>query len=234
MDKVLKFLRPGVPYFAFGASFFVFQILMSVLPIPDFPTILVYLRGMLHSYGLWAVGVAYFIEGLFLISFYWPGSFVLFLAVAAAAGSTSLLAHVWLVINLAGFAALTANAAIGRYGLHHVMLRLFGTELYKRATEVAARRGAWALLILGFHINWLAMAVVYFASLRKPSLQRVLGIGMVAHACGSGLLIILCSSIDLTNEGTNANIIMLLIAGSFAIGIYTCIRQHGRVAVQEG
>jgi len=201
---------------------------MSILPIPDFPTILLYLRGMLNSYGFWAVGIAYFIEGLFLISFYWPGSFVLFLAVAAASGSTPLLLQLWVVVNVAGFAALVINAVIGRYGFHHVFLRLFGSELYRNATAVADRRGTLALVILGFHINWLAMAVVYFASLRKPSVSRLLGVACTAHLCGSAILIVLCSLFDLTNESTNANIVVMLIAASFVVGIVSCVRHRAR------
>ncbi len=227
MHGILTFFKPGAPYFVFGASFLAFQSLMSILPIPDFPTILLYLRGMLTDYGLWAIGAAYFIEGLFLISFYWPGSFVLFLAVAAASGSIPLLLKIWIVVNLAGFAALASNAAIGRYGLHNLLLRLFGSELYLRATRVAERRGTLALIILGFHVNWLAMAVVYFASLRKPSLPRILGVAGAAHLCGSALLIGLCSLLDLTNEGTNANIVVFLIAGSFGIGFWSCLK-HAR------
>ena len=98
-----------------------------VLPVPSFAELFALLQAFFRDYGLPALLVAAFLEGIFLFSFYIPGSLVIVLGVIVSADDPRRLAAIglacWIGVNL----AMVVDYAIGRYGLHRLLAGIGAT-----------------------------------------------------------------------------------------------------------
>jgi membrane protein DedA with SNARE-associated domain len=141
-----------------------------VLPVPSFTELFALLQAFFRDYGLPALLVAAFIEGIFLFSFYVPGSLVIVLGVIISANDPRRLAAIgvvcWIGVNL----AMAVDYAIGRYGLYR-MLAAFGTRAAVAGTEQWMQRfGRASILLAAVHPNLLSLVMVCAGIARAPPL----------------------------------------------------------------
>lgn len=220
-DRAWTFLRPGAPVFAIGASLLVLNAAGPLLGLPSPAEFIALVTPLFQRFGLWAVAACYFVESLFVLSFYWPGSFIVFLAVATSHGDLASLVAIWIVINIAATLALALDVAIGHAGLHKLALRFWSRRQFARLVDLARRYGAFALFVTGFHVNWLSMTTVAFASLRSRSPALVLMAAATSHALWSVPLLVLFSAASpaLSTPATSWVIVALF----FGLGVFVCL-----------
>lgn len=220
MTNIGTFLRPGAPMFGIGAFLFVLLQLSSYFELPTPDRLLDILRPLFSEYGNLITFVAYLIESIFAISFYWPGSFVAFVAILLSPHSFASLFAVWLTLNLAAFVGFALDCILAKTGLFAVFRAAMSERLFDRVSALIDRRGAVGFLLLGFHVNWLAIAVVASAIFSSYGFRRIVGLACLSHAGWSAVLVYFLSFItpqNLSNPNIGWVVIGLFFAGGFAL-----------------
>ncbi|WP_371226342.1 DedA family protein [Roseovarius sp. 2305UL8-3] len=159
--KVARFFRPGLFPFILGFLFLGFSVTYYALDFPDPIEIQKFLRTAFERYGFAAVFLATLLESLFVLSFYFPGSLVIVLSVLAIGGSLGNLSQLTIVVACGAFVGISADYAIGRYGLYSLFARIGGREGLERAASWQERWGVWSFLLFGFHPNFLALVATH-------------------------------------------------------------------------
>jgi membrane protein DedA with SNARE-associated domain len=141
-----------------------------VLPVPSFIELFALLQAFFREYGLAALLVAAFVEGLFLFSFYIPGSLVIVLGVIVSADNPRRLAAIglacWIGVNL----AMVVDYAIGRYGLHRLLAGIGATAAVASTERWMQRFGRGAIFLAAVHPNLLSLVMVCAGIARTPLL----------------------------------------------------------------
>jgi membrane protein DedA with SNARE-associated domain len=101
--------------------------------------------------GLLIVAVAALLEGLVVITLWFPGSLVLLVAMTAARGRPDQAAMIVLTIIIAFTVSAQINYLVGRHGLHALVARLGGERFLERASRWYERYGTYALPPLFIH-----------------------------------------------------------------------------------
>jgi membrane protein DedA with SNARE-associated domain len=144
-----------------------------VLPVPSFAELFATLQAFFREYGLPALLVAAFIEGIFLFSFYIPGSLVIVLGVIVSADDPKRLVAIgvacWIGVNL----AMVVDYAIGRYGLHRLFARIGATAAVAGTERWMQRFGRAAIFLAAVHPNLLALVMVCAGIARAPLLMTL-------------------------------------------------------------
>lgn len=154
---------------------------LYLLPIPGLTTaeVLGYVRQAYDRYGYWVVFLGAFIEGLFVISWYFPGSTIVVLgAVFAGAGLLSLP----LVVALAvlGFVlSANVNYLLGRYGWYRVLERLGAGPALEQA-KARVRDFGWRAIFLGFVNPALGVLMATAAGILRLPYAAYLGVTSAA------------------------------------------------------
>jgi len=167
-------LRAGLENAVLPLSLSLFVLLAGlahlVLPVPSFTELFALLQAFFREYGLPALLVAAFIEGIFLFSFYIPGSLVIVLGVIVSADDPRRLAAIglacWIGVNL----AMVVDYAIGRYGLYRMLAGLGARAAVAGTEQWMQRFGRAAILLAAIHPNLLSLVMVCAGIARTPPL----------------------------------------------------------------
>jgi membrane protein DedA with SNARE-associated domain len=144
-----------------------------VLPVPSLTELFALLQAFFRDYGIPALLVAAFIEGIFLFSFYIPGSLVIVLGVIIFADDPHRLAAIGLVCWIGVNLAMIVDYAVGRYGLYR-LLASFGATAAVAGTERWMQRfGRAAILVAAVHPNLLSLVMVCAGIARTPLLAAL-------------------------------------------------------------
>ena len=146
--------------------FYLFIILLwQIGLIPNPEGILSWLEGLYREYGLPGLFTASFLEGIVYLGLYFPGSFVVALAVILSDGSFGALLHISLTVS----AALTLTSIIN-YSLGRRILRNeLNENLYAKEKKLLSKGMIFSLL----HPN--SQAFYFFnAGIRKHNFFKVL------------------------------------------------------------
>lgn len=221
---MLKFFAPGAPFFLLGASALFLYLLSIAVSLPTPAEIIDILSPLYDRYGVLLVTACYFLEGFFVLNFYWPGSFVLFVAVLLTPHTQGLV-DLWLAINAATAASTALNIVIGDRGLYRLLVRYWKPSMFERYRQRINAYGIPALAFTGFHINWLALTTVALASFRAHSAARLWLVALCSHALWSALLIFLISRLNLAALTTPAGG-AAVIGAFFTAGMALCLYEH--------
>ncbi len=101
--------------------------LLSWVGIPADPDVLIaLLKEWIQMYGFAVSIIGAFLEGLLLVGWYFPGSFIIFLTVILAGSIPNTVIAV-LVVSIGMYSAYMVNYLLGKYGWHTLLSR-FGLE----------------------------------------------------------------------------------------------------------
>lgn len=217
-EAAVNFLRPGAPILVVGAFAVGLAVAGRTGWVPPPQEIAGILGGWLAEKGLWFVLIAYFVEGLFVISLYLPGSFVLFSA-ALAVHSAADVMKLWLVAQAAAALSLLLDYFLGRFGLHMPLVRLWGASRHASAADMLARHGPALFFVAGFHINWLAILTTLSGS-GRVGLVRTLALALSSHSVWSFALLWLMAALGGMAASTGDGLGVGL--GVMAIGLAWC------------
>lgn len=103
------------------------RFILEWVGIPADPDVLIaVLKGWIETYGFAVSIIGAFLEGLLLVGWYFPGSFIIFLTVILAGSIPNTIVAV-LVVSLGMYSAYIVNFLLGKYGWH-TLLAKFGLE----------------------------------------------------------------------------------------------------------
>lgn len=174
LTRIAEFLKPGMFYFLM--AFFVILIAMNreALGLPSVESLTNIVRTFFDSYGLWALYIAAVIESLFMISLYFPGSFVVVLAILVSDRSLPALAAIVLIGWASVLTATIINYWLGREGFYRLLLKLGSEDVLNNMQAWLTKRGRLAIFLAGVHPNILAVVNICMGIARAGLAQTLL------------------------------------------------------------
>jgi membrane protein DedA with SNARE-associated domain len=179
--RFIRFTEPGHFPFFLGALFLIFAYLYRALNLPQ-PTELMEIgRQLYDEYGLLALLSSSFIEGVFALGFYLPGSFVILLSVYLSPKTLSALATIAFVSVLGFLMAAGTNYWLGRYGFYQLLLWARQGKKIEEMQRWLDRSGLATILVTAVWPNSLAVATVCMGIAREGLLKTLVisGIGLI-------------------------------------------------------
>ena len=158
--------------------FALFSLLYQLFELPEPSRLAEIAQLYFDTYGLYAVFLAAFVEGLFMVNFYFPGSFVIVLGVFFAKGDVEHLVMLGIVISMAWMAVSMVNYYLGRLGFYRVLLFLGKESMVVGMQRWLSRNGRWAIAIAAVHPNFLALGTICFGISRENVLIMMLQIAI--------------------------------------------------------
>jgi membrane protein DedA with SNARE-associated domain len=197
-------------------SLVVLEYLWTPLGLPSAESMLAMLQHLFRSYGLYALYGCAFLEGIFLVSLYFPGSMVIFTAILLSDKSMPQLTAILITCWLAFMSAAFINYAIGYYGIYKALHRLGANRLIHQAEGFMQRFGKLAYFLAAFHPNYIAILEVCSGIARARLATTLLQAG-VAMAISGPVLVYGSALIinPLMNEG-GLNMLFIVFVGGFA------------------
>lgn len=126
----------------FGSLFVIWEI----IDLPSDEELVGIVQGWFDSYGLPAVLLGSFIEGILLVGNYFPGAFIIFLGVILASSIPQAVAVI-AVVTVGLFIAHIFNYALGRYGWYRLLVRFGLKGSVEQAREKLVKKGPIAILL---------------------------------------------------------------------------------------
>lgn len=158
------------------------------LGLPSVETLVSFFKSAFETYGLWALAIAAFIEGVFLVSFYLPGSLVIFSAILFSDRSYGALSEIVAICWIAFMLAAIVNYAIGYHGVYRSFKALGANRLIADTQKWMERYGLLTYAIAAFHPNYISMVEVC-GGVSRQGLLKTLAMAGAAMAISGPLLV---------------------------------------------
>jgi len=158
--QAAKFLRPGLYIFSVAFIFGVLVVLYEPLGLPSNKEVITWLTDLFRRYGVIIVFLASFIESIFMLSMYLPGSIVMVLSIAVLGDTVT---NLFLIgfLSLCGYTlANFINYYLGRLGYYRILLAIGGRDQLRSMKSRISRRINLTIGLSAFHPNFLAISVV--------------------------------------------------------------------------
>ena len=170
---ILAFIRPGLLPYSLALVLVIFAITYQALGLPSPTEITEFLKNLISSEGILIFVPVAFVEALFMLSVYFPGSFVIVLTVIYLDRSLIQLIEI-LILCIFGFScANVVNYYLGRFGFHKIVHLLGGDEALNTTIEWIKKRGSTAILAAGVHPNVMAVCVVCLGIAGMPFYKAI-------------------------------------------------------------
>ena len=173
LRRAKTYLEPGLFPFTLVIILVMARFIWAPLGLPDTETLIIVSRGFFEQYGYAALFVSAFLESLFMISFYFPGSFMVVLAIIVSDRSLYSLSIIACVGIASVLAATAVNYWLGREGFYRLLLRLGSRGIVERMQAWLDRYGLFTLFVSGMHPNFLAVANICMGIAREGLLKSL-------------------------------------------------------------
>ena len=165
---IKSFLRlAGAPLVVLGILVNLY-IAWNVFNLPSREILISVAREYFALYGYYFAFASAFIEGLLLINWYFPGSFIVFLSVIIAGEGDLNIFAVLAVVILGFFLASNIDYILGKYGWYKLFLKLGLSESIEKSKVKLEKKGPWILLAMYWHPNLGAVAATSAGVLMIP------------------------------------------------------------------
>lgn len=182
-------------------------------------------------YGYWVVLVGALIEGVILVNWYFPGSYIILLGVVFSKNGTL---NPFLVVGLATLAFFLAylfEYAIGRYGWYAVLLRFGLKSPLQRMRERILQHGPRLIFVTYIHPNIGALAATSCGILQIPIVTFLVysALALVFWNTLWGVLTYFAGSVilELTNNALLIPIVLLWVLFSIARALRSPASESG-------
>ncbi len=122
-----KILRAVIIPLSFLVIYLTLVALWGIFDLPPQDKLIEIIKEFFNRYGLAVVFTGAIIEGFLLLGQYFPGGFIIFLAVISAGQNIPRVAGVVLTVSLAFFISYYLNYLVGKYGWYRIFLK-FGLK----------------------------------------------------------------------------------------------------------
>lgn len=214
------------------ATLVVMELLWQPLGLPPIETIVAYLKLMFATYGLWALFVCAFIEGIFVVSFYLPGSLVIFSAILLSNRTVPELLTIFAICWVSFTLAAVVNYGIGYHGLYRVFNALGAKTLIRSTQGWMLKYGKLTYALSAFHPNYISVVEVC-SGIARQGLLKTLAYAGAAMAFTGPILVfgsaMIIDTVTTDNGMSKAFLVFIAIFAAWALavlakGIYTDIR----------
>ncbi|HUP62133.1 MAG TPA: hypothetical protein VNA69_17130 [Thermoanaerobaculia bacterium] len=169
--QVKTVIAPGMLPLAWAAILTAFIILYRLFDLPTPAEIVPVAKRYFDAYGWPVLIFAAFVECLFMISVYFPGSLVIAIAVLVSDKTLADLLRVGLFSWVGFVAALPVNYWLGEKGFYKVLLKIGRKDVVARMQDRLERRGRLTLFLSAIHPNFLAITMVCLGIARQGVLR---------------------------------------------------------------
>lgn len=160
ISAIVAFIKPGLLPYSLALVFAIFAISYQALSLPSPTEIAQFLKNLISSEGVLVFLFIAFVEALFLLSVYFPGSLVIVFTVIYLDASFIQLIEIVMLCVFGFSCANVVNYYIGRFGFYRILLLLRGDEALNTTIEWIKKRGITAIFAAGVHPNVMAACVV--------------------------------------------------------------------------
>lgn len=196
-------LAPAILPLSWVALLSIFILLYRAFGLPTPAEILPIAQRSFEAYGTPILVVAAFIECLFMISIYFPGSFVIAVAVVISQKTSIELLQIGTLSWIGFVGALAVNYWLGEKGFYTVLLKFGRQDIITNMQQRLARRGNIALFLTAIHPNFLAIAMVCLGIARRGIVVSTLKGAIFLIPWVSliiGVLGVTATHVDVTNK----------------------------------
>jgi len=177
-----------------------------------------------NTYGFWFLAAAAFIEGIFVIGMYVPGSLAIVLAVYTFGDSIYDLISIGVISFLSFVVANIFNYLLGKYGYYKFLLVIGQKDSIEKMKAAMKKHGNNIFLLTGFFPNFFAITSVC-AGIANVSFWNFIRLAVIAlffwitvwTTVGSFIV----NRIDLKNENQS----FYLIAIVFLWGVFLVVKK---------
>lgn len=181
LTRLKGYIEPGAFYFTLAVAFGAATFLREPLGLPGVEVLTELAKGFFEHYGLIVLYVAAVIESLFMISFYFPGSFVVVLAILVSDRSFLSLAVIVLIGWVSVLTATVINYWLGKEGFYRLLLHLGSKRDVDDMQAWLEKRGRWAIFFSAVHPNILAVTNICMG-IARTGLFKTLALSFIAIA----------------------------------------------------
>lgn len=171
-------LAPAVIPFALAIAFSIFITLYRIAGLPSPTDIAFSATSFYKLYGNTIILPSAYIEGIFMISLYFPGSFVILIGVFASDKTLISLAALgltaWFGFMLAGI----TNYFLGKFGYYRLLLFLGRKDSIVNMQRWLSQHGKIAIFLSAFHPNFLSVALVCAGITRRNFIRTIVLAGV--------------------------------------------------------
>lgn len=166
--RLIQILRIAAVPLILLAAFLIFIGIYQLFGLPSSNELVEIAQRYYSSYGYWVVFLGALVEGVLVINWYLPGSFVVVLGMLfARQGSLNPIIVVGLVV-MAFCIDIVLNYALGRYGWYKLLLRLGLASPLERMRRKVVQHGLPLIFSTYFHPNVGALTAASCGILHLP------------------------------------------------------------------
>lgn len=234
--KLIKWIEPGLIPFSLAGAFAVFILIYRSLGLPSPVEVINLARNLFHEFGFIVLIIAAFLEGIFMISFYFPGSFVILIAVLISDMSPVSLISIGFFSWIGFIISVFVNYYMGMYGYYRALVFLGKSDTIEKMDAWLAKYGRWTIFFSAFHPNFLAASIVSNGIAKKSLTSTML-------IAGSSLIFWILmwitvatpflEEIDVEDPNTSWYIVLFLIGWGLVLLIYKNILPRIRSKVVD-
>ena len=166
--NIKNFLSTAVPALVVLGILVNLWIAWNVFDLPSREVLTSIARDYFATYGYYFAFASAFIEGLLLVNWYFPGSFIVFLSVIIAGEGELNIFLVLSVVILGFFLSSVVDYLVGKYGWYRLFLKLGLSGPIEKSKEKLLKRGPWILLAMYWHPNLGAISATAAGILMIP------------------------------------------------------------------
>ena len=179
LQRINRVLEPATFQILLASLIGLLNIVYEPLGLPSSAQIIKLAEGFFAQYGLWVLFVAALLEGLFMISIYFPGSFVIFITVLLSDRTLITLVQIG-VVAWVGFMLVGAvNYLLGRYGWYKILVWLDRANVVDKMKRDLQKYGNRAIFFSAFHPSFLSIMQVS-AGISKLGMMRTLALSGIS------------------------------------------------------
>lgn len=187
------------------------------LGLPEINVIISILRQWFSQYGLAIILLTGFIEALFMVGIYLPGSVAIFLGILVYAHSPAMLWLLTLYCWLSFMAAMCFNYALGYCGLYKIFNFLGAEIAIQQMKKTLNRWGRYLFLPASVHPNYLSVLVTCCGLVKMPFWQCMLLCGVAMAVSGPLLIFGFAQFIETIATPEGSNTLFTIFIGSFML-----------------
>lgn len=221
-------------FFSFAVLFLIFILVYNLLPLPSDGEIIAWLVRLFEQYGIVIVLLGAFIEALFMLSVYLPGSAVLLLSVWILGNDIQSFIYIILLVVAGYMLAYAFNYFLGKYGYYRLLLLLGGKTALVTMQNNFQSHAKRTLALSGVHPNFFGIAVVV-AGITRYGFGKVMWQALLINGAWTTLWVILAGSFfqvaQLESSGNSTAWIFLGLIVVWGIGqcVWVYVKSKKRV-----
>ena len=177
VKKFKNWIEPATVPFSLAGLFILFIVIYRGIGLPSPSALAQITQELFSQYGVIILLIGAFLEGIFMISFYFPGSFVILLAVVVSDMTPASLLAIgltsWFGFMLAGF----ANYLMGKHGYYKALLFLGKKDSVDKMRKWMDHYGNWTIFFTAIHPNYVSISLVCSGIVRDKLLPTMIVAG---------------------------------------------------------